>query len=198
MGIAASDLSRREAYFLLIDSIVPRPVAWVSTCAPDGIPNLAPFSFFTGVTADPPTVLLSIASRVDRGEDGARSVRAKDTLANLRGQGEFIVHVSPRRFLDQVIETSGSHPPEVDEISLVGFQTVPGSWVSVPRIPQLPIAMECRLLHELDVGDPPTTVVVGEVLGWHVAEGLRDEKGRISALDWGPLGRLGVDGYQEP
>ena len=197
MDIPAEELSRREAYFLLIDSIVPRPVAWVSTCSGDGVPNLAPFSFFTGVTANPPTVLLSIASRVERGPDGARTVRDKDTLANLRGSGEFIVHVSPRALLAEVMETSENHAPEVDEIGLVGFETVPGSWVSVPRIASLPIAMECRLLQELDVGQPPTTVVIGEVLGWHVAEGLRDAQGRISAADWGPLGRLGVDGYQK-
>jgi len=143
-------------------------------------------------------VLLSIASRVERLPDGAPTVRPKDTLTNLRARGEFIVHVSPRRFLNQVIESSGSHAPEVDEISLVGFDTVPGSWVSVPRIAELPIAMECRLLHELDVGEPPTTVVVGEVLGWHVDDELRDDEGRIASVGWGPLGRLGVDGYQDP
>ncbi|MBJ96345.1 MAG: hypothetical protein CMP23_17935 [Rickettsiales bacterium] len=193
----AAALSRREAYFLLIDSIVPRPVAWVSTVSPAGVPNLAPFSFFTGLSAQPPTLVLSIASRLERGADGARSARAKDTLANLRATGEFIVHTAPKAKHAEVMASSENHPPEVDEAALVGLATVAGTWTSVPRVESLPVAMECRLLDELSVGDPPTTLVVGEVLGWHLDEAVVGDDSRLYSAHWEPLARLGVEGFQD-
>ncbi len=197
MQSAAGDLSRREAYFMLIDSIVPRPIAWVTTISEDGVPNLAPFSFFTGLSAKPPTLVLSIASRVSRSDDGGRQARPKDTLANLRAGGEFIVHSALGALRDSVLQSAENHPPEVDEISLLGFETTPGTWTSVPRIAALPLAMECRLLEEFSFGDPPTTLVIGEVLGWHVDDEMIGDDGRFYSSRWGPLGRLGVEGFQD-
>ncbi len=196
MQYPAAGLSQREAYHLLIDSIVPRPIAWVSTLSAEGVPNLAPFSFFTGVSARPPTLALSIASLVTRAPDGSRQVRPKDTLANLRGNGEFIVHAVPSVCSSQVLRTAERHPPEVDEIDLVQFETVPGSWTKPLRIPSLPVAMECRLLQEVPLGDPPTTLIVGEILGWHVDDAMVGEDGRVYSARWKPLGRLGVEGFQ--
>jgi flavin reductase (DIM6/NTAB) family NADH-FMN oxidoreductase RutF len=193
---SAVELSQREAYYLLIDSIVPRPIAWVTTVSASGVPNLAPFSFFTGVSAQPPTLAISIASRVTRGKDGAREVRPKDTLVNLRGTGEFIVHVAPGDCREQVLRSSENHPPEVDEIALCDLDTVPGSFTNLPRISSLPVAMECRLLREVGLGDPPTTLVIGEVLGWHIDDAMLGEDGRIYSEGWQPLARLGVEGFQ--
>jgi len=197
MQRAASEVSRREAYFLLIGSIVPRPIAWVTTVSPEGVRNLAPFSFFTGLSADPPTLVLSIATRVTKAADGSRNTRPKDTLRNLRESGEFIVHVAPAALRREVLQSAENHAPEVDEIALVDFATTPGSWTSVPRIPSLPVAMECRLLQEVPIGEPPTSLVIGEVLGWHVQERVVGEDGRLYSDRWGPLGRLGVEGFQE-
>ena len=193
---SAADLSQREAYYLLIDSIVPRPIAWVTTVSASGVPNLAPFSFFTGVSAQPPTLAISIASRVIRGSDGTRQVRPKDTLSNLRETGEFIVHVAPADCRAQVLRSAENHAPEVDEIALCDFETVPASFTSPPRISALPVAMECRLLREVGLGDPPTTLVIGEVLGWHIDDAMLGEDGRIYSERWQPLARLGVEGFQ--
>jgi len=192
---AAADQRTRDAYFLMIDTIVPRPIAWVATRSPDGVANLAPFSFFTGVTAAPPTVVVNIAPRVIRGDAG-RVVRDKDTLANLRATGEFVLHVTPRARREEVVLTARDHGPEVDEIALAGFETVPGTWVDAPRIPDLPIAMECRVSRLIEVGRLPATMVLGEVLGWHIDDALVDPDGRVPSAAWGPLGRLGVEGYQ--
>ena len=197
MRRSSAELSQREAYSLLVDSIVPRPIAWVSTASAAGVPNLAPFSFFTGVSARPPTLALSIASRVVRAADGSRQVRSKDTLTNLRETGEFIVHVTPMACRDQVLRSAEDHPPDLDEIALLDFETVQGSWTGAPRIPALPVAMECRLLHEVAFGDPPTTLVVGEVLGWHIDDAMLGEDGRIYSAGWEPLGRLGIEGFQD-
>ena len=197
MQRSASELSQRDSYYLLIDSIVPRPIAWVSTISAAGVPNLAPFSFFMGVSARPPTLALSIASLVTRDDEGARHVRPKDTLANLRETGEFIVHVAPAHHREQVLRSAERHPPELDEIALLNLETRIGNWTAVPRIPSLPVAMECRLLREVELGDPPTTLVIGEVLGWHVDDEVLGEDGRIYSACWQPLGRLGVEGFQE-
>ncbi len=197
MKRAASDLSRRESYFLLIDSIVPRPIAWVTTVSPEGVHNLAPFSFFTGLSAKPPTLVLCIATRVRKTGDGNREASPKDTLFNLRASGEFIVHVVPAALRSEVLRSAEDHPPEVDEASLLGLETTPGTWTDVPRLPALPVAMECRLVHELPLGEPPTTLVVGEVLGWHVDDAMVGEDGRVYSGRWDPLGRLGIEGFQD-
>jgi flavin reductase (DIM6/NTAB) family NADH-FMN oxidoreductase RutF len=196
-SIAASSLSPRDAYFMLIDTIVPRPIAWVLTRSLDGIPNLAPFSFFSGVTGRPPTLVLSFSPRIDRDPDGTRSVREKDTLANLRATSQMIVHVAPRSRRAQVVASSDELPPRVTELTDLGFgEPVPGTWVDVPRLPELPVAMECRLDRIIPVGDPATHLVLGEVLGWHIREDLIRE-GRVPSASWEPLARLGVEGYQD-
>ena len=192
---SASGMQSTEAYFLLIDTIVPRPIAWVSTRSASGTANLAPFSFFTGVTSAPPTVVFNIAPRVLR-DGGGTSTRDKDTLANLRATGEFIIHAAPSAHKQEVVETAGFHAPEIDEIDLVGFETTPGTFVDVPRISHLPIAMECRVSRLIEVGRLPVVMVLGEVLAWHVRDELVDAEGRIASAAWGPLGRLGVEGYQ--
>jgi flavin reductase (DIM6/NTAB) family NADH-FMN oxidoreductase RutF len=180
----------------MIDTIVPRPIAWVTTRSAEGLPNLAPFSFFTGVTAAPPTLVFNVAPRVSRGPDGTRPTRDKDTLSNLRATGEFIVHVAPREHLARVALSAEPHDPETNEIELAKFATTPGTWVDVPRISALPIAMECRVSRLIPIGRLPTTMVLGEILGWHLHDDLVDEEGRVPSMGWGPLGRLGVEGYQ--
>jgi len=193
----ASDLRARDAYFLMIDTIVPRPIAWVATRSADGVANLAPFSFFTGVTSAPPTVVVNLAPRVVRADDGTRTVLPKDTLANLRETGVFVLHVAPREHRSAVIQSARDHAPEVDEIALAGFETVEGTWVAAPRIPSLPVAMECRVSQMIEVGRLPATMVLGEIQGWHIHDALVDADGRAPSARWGPLGRLGVEGYQD-
>jgi len=195
--IDSSQLSARDAYFMLIDTIVPRPIAWVTTVSADGVPNLAPFSFFSGVTGRPPTLAISLAPRVDRHADGSRDVREKHTLANLRSTGELIVHVTPKERQAQVVASAVDRPPSASELTDLGFgPTESGTWVQVPRLVELPIAMECRVDRIIPVGHPATHLVLAEVLGWHVREALFVD-GRVPSAAWGPLARLGVEGYGE-
>lgn len=195
--IDAATLSGRRAYQLLIDTIVPRPIAWVTTVSPEGVPNLAPFSFFTGVTARPPTLALSISQRGERAPDGARTLHDKHTVANLRASGELIVHIPSRRHRDQVVASGEALPPDPRELVALGFSDIqPGTWVDVPRLGEAAVAMECRVEQIVPVGDPPVSLVLARVLGWHVREDLLVD-GRIPAAGIDPLARLGVDGYQE-
>lgn len=127
-AVPASDLSSRDAYFMLIDTVVPRPIAWTTTVGSDGVPNLAPFSFFMGVTGKPPTIAVSIAPKVVRHPDGTRDVEVKHTLANLRATGELIVHVAPAPERDRVAASAAALPRSAGELHDLGFtDVVPGT-----------------------------------------------------------------------
>lgn len=196
MNFDAAELRGRRLYELLVDTIVPRPVAWVLTLAPEGTPNLAPFSFFSGVCARPPTLSVSVASKPIV-VDGARRFVEKDTVRNARHHGHFTVHLAPASRRDEVAHTAEDHPPGTDVPAGLDLPSTPGTWGPIPWLADLPVAMECRLVEVVEVGDPANHLLLGEVLGWHVRDGLVGEGGRI-ASDWDPLGRLGISGYLPP
>ena len=196
MKTSATELTGRQAYSLLVDSIVPRPVAWVTSVSRDGAVNLAPFSFFNGGSARPPIVSLAISSKPVTDDGGNRSFKPKDTTRNVAQSGDYIIHLAPSSLEDQVVASAEDYPPGTDVPGLLGLDTVLGDWVNVPRLLAAPIAMECRMETLIEVGDPSTYLLLGEVLGWHVDDGLLDEEGRIWAERWDPLTRLGVDGFR--
>lgn len=172
-------------YKLIIGSILPRPIAFVSTANPQGAPNLAPFSFFTGVTADPPTVCFAPMRRFSDGQE-------KDTLQNIRLTGEFVVNVVTESIVEQANDTAVEFPPGVSEFEKTGLTPVACEAVGVPRVAESPISMECRLLQIVDVGNPGAgggSLVIGEVLRFHVADELI-ENGRIDTGALQPVGRL--------
>lgn len=196
--LSASELRGAARYRLLIDTICPRPIAWVGTVDLEGNRNLAPFSFFNGVSSRPPIISIAIAAKVERHADGSRTSRDKDTLANMRATQHFVVHPAPDSLWREVHASGAALPPTVDEAEHCGLEWSEGTWGPAPRLAAAPVALECKVHKLIEVGvSPSTTLVLGEVLGWHLAEGLRDESGRISATGWGPLGRLGVDGYSQ-
>ncbi|MFG1478836.1 flavin reductase family protein [Xanthobacter sp. V4C-4] len=154
-----SALSAEARYRLLASTILPRPVAWVVTCDVDGGVNAAPYSFFNLFGADRPVVALGIL---------ARPGRAKDTAANIRANGEFVVNLVPHALAEAMNLTCVDAPPEVDETALAGLHTRPSIAVRPPRIAESPVGLECRMTHMLDTG-PGQLLVVGEVLHAHYA-----------------------------
>ena len=126
-------------YKLLISSVVPRPIAWVSSVDRAGVRNLAPFSYFMAITDDPPTIAFSSSFR-GAGPDGK-----KDTLRNIEDTGEFVVNVVDDDLAAQMNVTSGEYPPEVDEFEVAALAVAPGTRVGVPRVASAPITLECRL-----------------------------------------------------
>lgn len=189
MLLDARDLSTRDAYRLMIGSIVPRAIAWVSSVSADGVPNLAPFSFFTGITASPPSLCFSPIHRA-----GAR----KDTLSNVAATGEFVVNVVSEEVAEAMNATSQEFPPDVDEFLAAGLTPVASVRVCPPRVEESPIQMECRLDRLVEVGHGPgaATLVIGEILAWHIRDDLYDpERARIQIDRLHAVGRLAGDWY---
>ena len=170
------------AYRLLTASVVPRPIAWVSTRSAGGVDNLAPHSFFTVASTDPAMLTFT-------------SVGRKDTLRNIEATGEFVVNVTPERLFDAVNATGTSYPPDVGEFDAVGIERERSATVAPPRVAASPVAFECRLHEVRPTGN--CFVVVGLVLHAAIADSVAagELPGHplvdIRALD--PLSRLGGD-----
>ena len=152
-----------DTYKLLIGAIVPRPIAFVSTLSPEGIPNLAPFSFFTGVSANPPVICFCPMRR--RGP-----IPEKDTLHNITVTREFVVNIVSEEFADKMNIASAEFPPEVDEFEAAGLTPIPSDLVKPPRVKESHVHMECRLYLLVEVGgeDGSGNLVLGEVLRFHI------------------------------
>lgn len=185
MEIRPDDLDRRNRYGLLISALIPRPIAWVSTLSADGRRNLAPFSFFGGISSSPPLVGIAI---------GRRKGAKKDTLANLESTGEAVIHVATEELAEAMVLSSGDYPEEVDEFDLTGLETSSSVLVRPERIAFAPVAMECRVERILEVGDDPDGFVLARILLFHVRDDLLVD-GRIQADRLHAIGRLGGHGY---
>jgi flavin reductase (DIM6/NTAB) family NADH-FMN oxidoreductase RutF len=176
-------------YKLMVGVIVPRPIAFVSTVNSEGQRNLAPFSFFTAVSANPPVICFS---PMVRGSDGG----CKDTLHNIEATREFVVNVVSEDFVDRMNVCSGEYPPEVDEFDLSGLTPVASDLVRPARVAESRVNMECRLLQVLHVSTKPLggSLVLGEVLRFHVADELFSDY-KIDPDKLRPVGRMGGPTY---
>lgn len=181
MRVAAADLDKRSSYFLLTSVVVPRPIAWIGTRGATG-DNLAPFSFFMGVSAQPPRVAVSIA----RGRRGA----LKDTLVNLQQTGVCTLSLVDSAHLSAMHQSSAGFAPDIDEFESTGLTKGQGHDVDAPYVADAPSILECRLVSAQDLGDVHLCLL--EVLCFHVADRAWDAEGgvaRVAELD--PIGRLG-------
>jgi flavin reductase (DIM6/NTAB) family NADH-FMN oxidoreductase RutF len=189
MIIDPKESSYKDCYKLMVGSIVPRPIAFVSTVSADGQTNLAPFSYFTAITSMPPTVCFAPGRR----SDGSR----KDTLSNIEATGEFVVNVVTVSIAEPMHETAGEFPPDVSEFEEVGMSPVPSRIVAPPRVEESPINMECKLHDIIHIGEDRSgagSLVIGEIVLFHVADELY-ENGRIDIRKLDPLGRLAGTEY---
>jgi len=169
-------------YKLLIGCVVPRPIAWVSTVDDRGVNNLAPFSFFMGVCNDPPTIAFS---------SGPRAAGRKDTVRNAEHTGDFVVNVVDDPLAERMNLTSADYPPEVDEFAVTGLTARPGARVRAPRLAEAPISLECRVAQVVTVGRGPHSLVLGEIVYFHVRDELYDgATGRVNMHRLKPVGRL--------
>jgi len=184
-------ISSDAAYFWQAATILPRPIAWTSTLNEDGSANLAPFSFFTGVSSDPPTCLICV-SRRRRQPDGTQP--PKDTWRNIERTGEFVIHVVNDALGQQMNATSRDFPYGTDEFATAGLTKVASERVAPPRIGEAPVAMECRLERIVEIGRASTAIIVGEILLWHVRDELVVE-GRLDLGRLDAIGRMGGPTY---
>lgn len=176
-------------YKLLIGSVVPRPIAWVSSVDADGVRNLAPFSYFMAITHDPPTVAFSSGPR---GADVGGGVRGKkDTLHNVEVTREFVVNVVDDALAEAMNVTSGDYAADVDEFTKAGLEAASSVKVRAPRVAAAPVSMECRLAQIIPVGNLPHHLIVGEIVHVHVRDDVYDPvTGRLDMRRLKPVGRL--------
>lgn len=180
--IDPATLGTRERYQWLISAVVPRPVAFVSTISANGVFNLAPFSYFNGVSSTPPILSIAIGPR---GRD-----EQKDTLSNIEENGELVVNVVSESIAEQMVICSGDWPPEQSEFDISGLTPLPSSIVRPPRVAESHISFECRSVQIVPVGNPPTGLVLAEVLLIHADEEVLTD-GIPDPRKLRPLARLG-------
>jgi flavin reductase (DIM6/NTAB) family NADH-FMN oxidoreductase RutF len=181
--IRTEGVDDRSRYQLLTSLVVPRPIAWISTRAPDGTPNLGPFSYFTGVSATPMLVAVSIGSR--RGAP-------KDTLANLRASGAFCVNVVGEDQLEAMNLTSIEAGAALDEFALAGLESDEAESVAAPYVRGCPAVLECRLSREVELEGSANTLVIGEVMAVRLDGALSLVEGTlfVDHQTLRPVGRL--------
>jgi len=171
------ELGPREFYKFLTSVVVPRPIAWVSSTSPAGVDNLAPHSFFTVASVNPPIIQFT-------------SVGEKDSLRNIEATGEFVVNLAPAALIQEVNATGTNFSSDVSEFDAAGLTREPSSAVRPPRVKESPAVLECRLYQTMPVGD--CVLVFGTVVHGSVSAGLlRSGLPDVAGLD--PLSRLGRD-----
>jgi len=183
ISLDPASLEVRDRYALLIGLIQPRPIAWVSTISPDGKTNLAPFSFFTGICANPMTLCFAPVND--------RHGRRKDTLLNVEATKEFVVNIATESNAAQMNQSSAPYPYGVSEFEKTGATPVPSTLVKPPRVKESPAAYECRLLQIVPLGEGPLAgnLIIGQVVQIHVSEQIY-KGGKISHSDLKTIGRM--------
>jgi flavin reductase (DIM6/NTAB) family NADH-FMN oxidoreductase RutF len=185
MRIDPAYLDAETAYRLITGVVVPRPIAWVTSLSGSGVVNLAPFSAFTFVSPKPPMLAISV---------GRKGGTYKDTAQNILNNEEYVVHIADSSLMTAVHESSTEHPPDVSEVEELRLSTLPGERVKVPRLVAAPIAMECRFRQCLEFGETRSRLIVGEVLVFHIRDGLL-QNGKIETEALDPIARIAGPRY---
>lgn len=185
MEYDVSHLSADQTYKLMTGLIVPRPIAWVTTRAPDGRVNLAPFSAFTFLSTVPPIVGISVTLR-----DGD----LKDTSRNIDDTGEFVVNIADESLVEAVHASSAEYPAEISEPEILGLELAVSRTVGVPRIARAPAAMECRLEQVVGFGEQGARLIAGRVTHFYVRDDLLVD-GKIPTDRLRPLARIAGPRY---
>jgi flavin reductase (DIM6/NTAB) family NADH-FMN oxidoreductase RutF len=182
--------TERENYKLLIGSIIPRPIAFVTTSSRDGILNGAPFSYFNIVSANPP--MISVSIQRTNGDQ-------KDTARNIYEMKEFVVHIVDEENVEKVNLTAATLPPEQNELELANMTPVKSSKIKIPGIKEAKVRMECVLEHSIALGGegtPACDLFIGKVVQFHIENEIY-ENGRIDALGLGAVSRLAGNNYSK-
>lgn len=183
MQFNPSELQEKEVYKLLSGSVVPRPIAWVSTISEEEQLNLAPFSFFTVASRNPPMLCISIGPGV-----GERAGTEKDTLVNIRSQQEFVINVVPVTLGNEMQKTSENLPSSVNEFEAAGLTPVNSHIVKPKRIKEAPINMECQLEQIIKLGNDH--LIIGRMVQYHIQEEYYIGNYKVNHDRLQPLGRL--------
>ncbi|MEK4905961.1 flavin reductase family protein [Niallia sp. FSL R7-0648] len=188
-SIDPKTVSERENYKFLIGSIIPRPIAFVTSLSEEGVLNGAPFSYFNIVSSNPPMISLSIQRS---------NGKPKDTARNILNKKEFVIHIVDEQNVDKINQTAASLAPSESEIELAGLTPIDSSAISVPGIKEAKIRMECVLEHSLELGGtealPGCDFLIGRVVHYHIDSTLY-ENGRIDPRGLAAVSRLAGNDY---
>lgn len=187
MRIDPESLTPGRRYFLMISAIVPRPIAWVGTNNEAGGHNLAPFSFFNAFSATPPVIGIGFSPIESR--------PMKDSLRNIRRTGELTVSIADLGLGDKLHESSAELGYGEDEFAATGLTPAFGSLVSAPFVKEAPVSMECRLRQFIEIGDQGSSMILADVLMFHIRDTLIDARGTIDPHRLQPLARMGGGRY---
>jgi flavin reductase (DIM6/NTAB) family NADH-FMN oxidoreductase RutF len=188
--ILPEETSKADLYFRMIECIVPRPIAWVSTLSKAGVPNLAPYSFFTGIHSEPPTLLFCAGNK--------RSGQPKDSARNALETGEFVVNIGNFAQAVPMVQTSAEYADELSEWEPAGVTPLPSERVKPPRVQGAPVHLECvlhdsyKLMHGAVCS---SQIIIGRIVLIHVDESVADGKGGVDPWKLDAIGRLGGQQY---
>jgi flavin reductase (DIM6/NTAB) family NADH-FMN oxidoreductase RutF len=191
MIVTPAEISHTELYGILINSVAPRPIAWVSTINSSGQPNLAPFSFFNVVCPEPP--MLAFAPGLRRVKSQPKHLgEPKDTLRNVHETREFVVNLVTHELAEAMNLTSGEYEASVNEFELARVTPAPSQLVRPPRVAESPVSFECKLYQILDFSPKPATgsLVIGEIVSIYLNDANLKE-GRLDRNSLDLIGRMG-------
>ncbi|CAL28728.1 flavin reductase family protein [Staphylococcus carnosus] len=185
-----NELTQRDNYKLLSGSVLPRPIAFVTSQDKEGNINAAPFSFFNVVSSNPPMIMIST---------GRLNGKRKDTSVNIETMGEFVVHISQLSMIEGINETAAPLAPGENELEHTDFKTIPSSIVDVPAIEGASIRFECKLDRLIELGDDESgnDLIIGRVVQYHIDDDVYMDPFKIDVKALQPVGRLAGNDYVE-
>lgn len=183
-----NELTQKDNYKLLSGSVLPRPIAFVTSQDKEGNINAAPFSFFNVVSSNPPMIMIST---------GRLNGKRKDTSVNIETMGEFVVHISQLSMIEGINETAAPLAPEENELERTDFKTIPSSIVDVPAIEGASIRFECKLDRLIELGDDESgnDLIIGRVVQYHIDDDVYMDPYKIDVKALQPVGRLAGNDY---
>ena len=182
-------LDQKAIYKLLTGAVIPRPIGWISTISEDGLPNLAPFSFFNAVGDDPPHIMFSA---------GRGNNTNKDTLNNILATKQFVVNMVTEELTEQMNATAQGVHADVDEFELAGVTPIPSQKIKPMRVKESPISFECELVHHYFLEDHRhggACVIIGRIVMMHFDDAVLLDNYKINLENYRPVSRLAGAGY---
>lgn len=186
MIIEQSDFPNRQVAKLVKGSVVPRPIAWVSTIDEQGVENLAPFSYFNIISHKPILFIISIGHGRSVGKEGD-----KDTLANIKESGEFVINLVSAKLAAEMQKSSGPYLKAKSEFSEAGLTPGKSRLVKAPLVEEAAINMECKLKKVMEMGD--FTQVIAELVCYHIKDEVYMENDKVNYEAFDPIGRMAAN-----
>lgn len=186
MIIEKSQFSEHQIAKLVKGTVVPRPIAWISSVGKSGVLNLAPYSYFQVISHNPIMFIISIGQGANVGKDGD-----KDTLANIKETGDFVINLVSARLSDQMHKSSHVFPKDVSEFEETGLTPAKSKLVTAPRVEEAVISMECKLDRVMELGD--FNQVIGELVCYHIKDDVYMENDKINYDTFDPIGRMAAN-----